>query len=200
MACRFDSCPLRQMLNKDNEKVSVDIILQPSIKTVQSIMYFQFRFMAWTPADMEEQDDRYGSEPFGYITAKVDNQLIGVTNLLKRSIKFHNQNILLGGFGGVCVHKDFRRQGFALKMLQAGIKELNKQNCDVAFLCTDLDLLSSLYSQVGFLPLNRQYKATGESGKVYFDKGGMIALVKSKDIFDRVLADSATFDLQGQDW
>ncbi|PIP88023.1 hypothetical protein COW80_02625, partial [Candidatus Beckwithbacteria bacterium CG22_combo_CG10-13_8_21_14_all_01_47_9] len=70
----------------------------------------------------------------------------------------------------------------------------------IALLCTDIKKLSQLYGPVGFVPLGRDYRATGLSGKIYLDSGGMIAPVNSPEIFRQVLDDKEILDIQGQDW
>jgi predicted acetyltransferase len=180
--------------------MEIKIINKPNRKITQTILYFQFRFMGATPEIKEYQDDRFGSLPFSYVIGCEGDRIIGVVNLLKRKIKFKEQNITLGGFGGVCTHAEFRRQGIARKLLQEGMKVLKKNKCDIAFLNTDPKRLGSLYGNVGFVPLPRKYKATGASGKIYLSEAGMIAPVCSKKIFELVLKDTEVFDLQGQDW
>jgi ribosomal protein S18 acetylase RimI-like enzyme len=180
--------------------MEIKIINRPNRKITQTVLYFQFRFMGATPEVMEIQDDRFGSLPFGYVIGYEGDLIIGVTNLLKRNIKFKEQDITLGGFGGVCTHSEFRRQGIATKLLKEGMKILKDNKCGIAFLNTDPNRLASLYNKIGFVPLQREYKATGASGKIYLGKSGMIAPVCSKKIFKLVLKDTDVFDLQGQDW
>lgn len=180
--------------------MEIKIINRPNRKITQTVLYFQFRFMGATPELKEYQDDRFGSLPFSYVIAYDGNRIIGTLNILKRKIKFRKQKIILGGFGGVCTHTEFRRQGIAQKLLEEGIKILINNKCDIAFLNTDPKRLGSLYGKFGFVPLPRKYKATGASGKIYLSQAGMIAPVCSKKIFDLVLKDTEVFDLQGQDW
>lgn len=180
--------------------MEIKIINKPNRKITQTVLYFQFRFMGATPEIMEIQNDRFGSLPFGYVIGYDGNQIIGVTNLLKRNIKFKEQNITLGGIGGVCTHSEFRRRGIAQKLLQESMKVLKRNKCDIAFLNTDINRLASLYGKVGFVPLQREYRATGASCKTYLCKAGMIAPVCTKKIFESVLNDIEVLDLQGQDW
>lgn len=77
---------------------------------------------------------------------------------------------------------------------------LRENKCDIAFLCTDIKKLSSLYSPFGFVPLNREYRSTGLSGKIYLDERGMIAPINSEQIFRNILQMREPFDLGGQDW
>ena len=180
--------------------MKIKVIINPDRKITQSVLYFQSRFMGWTKEDMKDQDDRYGSLPLAYVIAHERKEIVGVINLLKRKINFKIKTMLLGGIGGVCTHGDWRRQGIASRLLQKSLEVLKQQECDIALLCTDVNKLGKLYSQVGFAPLGRQYKATGLSGKIYLDDGGMIVPVNSQKLFNEVLNDKKTFDIQGQDW
>jgi len=180
--------------------MEIVINTNPDRQITQTVLYFQFRYIGWTSQDMITQDDRYGSLPFGYVLGYIGTNLVGVINLLKRTIIYHKKQLLLGGFGGVCTHKEYQRQGIATTLLRSGMDCLKKEMCDVAFLCTDLDTLAPLYEQVGFAPLRRPYTATGKSGTIYEDSGGMIAPICSQDIFQQILQDKSSFDIQGQDW
>lgn len=145
-------------------------------------------------------DERYGSEPFGYVVAELAGNLVGTVNILKRDITFAGTSIKLGGIGGVCVHEKHLRKGIATAMLQLAMTELKKTDCDIAYLCTDLASLSGLYGRVGFKALNRQSVSTGTSGKRYPAEDGMIAPVNSQEKFDLVMNSGEVFDLQGNDW
>ena len=161
-----------------------------------------FRLDDHTPEQMQEIYDKYGSEVnrFKYIFAFEGNMLVGQLILLKRHIHFQGKEILLGGIGGVCTHPDFQRQGIATKLLQTAMNELKKANCDIAYLCTDITKLGKLYGQVGFVPLNHNYKFTGKSGKEYIKSDAMIAPINSAEIFEEVLNSKELFDLEGQAW
>jgi len=187
-------------LSNTQTRMDIRVIEKPNRKITQSVLYFQFRFMEWTPEAVEYQDDRYGTIPFGYVVGYLDHEIVGVINLHKRRIEYRKRNLLLGGLGGVCTHLKHRQKGIASHLLIESMSALKRNNCDVAFLCTDLKKLGSLYAQVGFVPLNRAYKATGISGRTYYSEGGMIAPVCSNKIFNRLIEASEVFDLQGQDW
>ena len=40
--------------------------------------------MSWNSKELEIQDDKYGTVPFGYILGYENNKIIGVLNLFKR--------------------------------------------------------------------------------------------------------------------
>lgn len=180
--------------------MKIKVTTAPNQTIQQAVYNFQLRFMGFTAEELESQDDRYGSVPFGYVTGYNESEMVGVINLMKRNITFSERTINVGGIGGVCTHRDFRRQGIASELLVEGMKILKDERCDIAFLNADIKRHLSLYGTVGFVPLHRAYKATAASGKVYVEKNGMIAPVCSPEVFKRVLESSEVFDLQGQDW
>lgn len=178
---------------------SVPLELEKDSKALDALC---FHLEDHTPEQMQEIYDKYGSEEnrFKYIFAFEGNVLVGQIILLKRSIHFNGKEILLGGIGGVCTHPDFQRKGIATKMLDVAKEELKKENCNIAYLCTDITKLGNLYGQVGFVPLNRNYKFIGKSGKEYVKSDAMIAPINSREIFEEVLNSKELFDLEGQAW
>jgi len=72
-------------------------------------------------------------------------------------------------------------------MLKEAVKILKKWGCDIAYLCTAIEITRSLYGQVGFVPLNKPYTYYGRSGKLYKENNGMIASLNSLNIFEEIL-------------
>ena len=107
--------------------------------------------------------------------------------LHKRKVIFNNREVISGGVGGVCTHKDRRNQGIASLVLKEAVKILKKWECDIAYLCANIEETGYLYSQVGFVPLNKQNTYYGRSGKLYKENNGMIASLNSLNIFEEVL-------------
>lgn len=177
--------------------MKVKVVKNPDRKITQEILLFQFQFMGWKPEDMEMQRDRWSSLPFGYVLGYVGSELIGTVNLIKRDIIFNGKKIILGGIGGVCVHKSHRKKGYSKALLKIAMSELKKEKCDIAFLDTELN---NFYEKFGFCKLPSKYVAIGKSGKQYFDDSGMIAPVSSKSVFNFVFKSNLVFDLCGLDW
>lgn len=158
------------------------------------------------PTDTQHSDgkDRFCSEDdlIYYILATQNDQLIGETRVLKRTILFNGQKILLGGIGSVATHPDFRKQGLATKMVKKGMDLLKKEQCDVAYLCADAHSLKALefYESFGFRRLLQNHTYTGRSGKRYTDTDGMIGPVTSKKLFRTILATKTPFDIGKGNW
>ncbi len=153
-----------------------------------------------TPEHLALEREKFFSLPRAWILVFEDDQIIGRVLLHKRIIKFHEKDIILGGIGGVCTRQDKRNRGIATRMLKESMKILKSWDCDIAYLCAEIDKTGSLYGQVGFFPLNRPYIFYGQSGKLHEQSNGMIAPINSRDIFEEVLHSKEKLHLGNGNW
>jgi len=155
-----------------------------------------------SPQRLVEKKDKFFTIPIAYLLVIENNLVIGVIELYKREISYLEEKIILGGFGGVCTAKNKRRRGVATALLKKGMRELKSQSCDIAYLCTDVDDpgMLTIYSQVGFTPLNKPYTYLGKSGKRYTEEDGLIAPVKSKDKYNFVVEGKEIFNIGIGNW
>lgn len=153
-----------------------------------------------TPEHLAQEDEKFFSQPKAWILAFEADEIIGRVLLHKRTITFGRKKIILGGIGGVCTRKDKRNQGLASIMLKEAIAILKEWDCDIAYLCADIEKSGSLYSRVGFIPLNRPYSFHGRSGKLHEQHNGMIALLNSREIFEEVLQAQEIFHIGSGNW
>jgi len=149
-----------------------------------------------------EHKNKYCSEKdiFGYLVAFEGDEMVGGSKLFKRKIKNVGKLLTLGGFGGLWTRKDKRRRGVATVILKEGMKVLKSKNCDIAYLCTDINKLKDLYAKVGFVPLVKDYTFIGKSGKRYLEDDGMIAPVNSEKKFKQILEDKKPLDIGVGNW
>lgn len=153
-----------------------------------------------TPKLLADEEEKFFSQPKAWLLAFEDEQIIGTTALHQRKIQFNKNDIILGGIGRVCTHKDRRRQGIASLMLKEAMKTLRKWECDMAFLCANVKESGSLYAQVGFVPLKRPYTYSGRSGQLYEEHNGMIAPINSYDIYEEVFQSTQKLHLGPGNW
>ncbi len=153
-----------------------------------------------TARRLAEQEDKYFSPPKAWLLVFEGDQIIGRILLHKREIAFDGRKVVLGGIGGVCTHRDKRRQGIATVMLKKAMEILKGWGCDIAYLCTNPKKTSSLYSKVGFVPLNKPYTYYGRSGKLYEDSDGMIAPVNSTELFEEIIHSQQKLHLGTGNW
>ena len=162
------------------------------------------RSFSWheTGQEKETEQDKFCSQKdqIGFVLSLNNNQLIGAVIILKRLIKFNGVNLILGGIGGVSVLRKYRRQGMATVMLKTAMENLQRENCDLAYLCTDIEKLKKLYTPAGFVALNRPHTFLGKSGKRYTEHDAMVAPVNSLEKFQAVLADNKPFDIDRGNW
>ena len=149
---------------------------------------------------LEEEEDKFFSQPKAWLLAFEKDQIISTTGLHCRKIHFGNKDIVLGGIGRVCTRKDRRRQGIASLILKEAVKTLREWDCDIAFLCANVKESGDLYAQVGFVPLNKPYTYSGRSGKLYQEINGMIAPLNSFEIFEEVLQSTKKLNLGAGNW
>lgn len=153
-----------------------------------------------TPELLGEEEEKFYSQPKAWLLVFENDQIIGTTALHQRKIQFDNKDVVLGGIGRVCTRKGRRRQGIAVKMLEEAVKTLRKWACDMVFLCANVKESGNLYTQGGFVPLNKPYTYTGRSGKLYEESNGMIASINSYEIFEEVLHSARKLHLGLGNW
>ena len=150
-------------------------------------------------ATIREFQDRFCSEGdiSQHVLAVDRDEVIGMVLAYRRVLDGGRPPVTLGGIGSVYVAPVCRGVGIARRLVHLAMTELDRAGCDLAFLCANLDdpQLIRLYGGVGFAPLGRPYTYTGESGAPYTGQDGMIAPVRSPDVFIRVLGQPEPFDI-----
>ena len=159
-------------------------------------------FLDFTEAKLEENKDKFCSQKdkIGYLLALENQKIIGILVLLKRRLIFNHQKLILGGFGGLCVVEAKRKQGIATALLKKGVVRLKREDCDIAYLCTDIKQLGNLYKPFGFVALNREHSYLGKSGKRYIEDDAMVAPINSREKFQAVLSDKKIFNIGRGNW
>ena len=66
--------------------MEVKTILNPSVKIEEEITAFQLKFFGFSKEDLTIHDEKYGSEPFGYVVGYKKGEMVGVLNLIKRDL------------------------------------------------------------------------------------------------------------------
>lgn len=169
-------------------------------------MELKFKVIDKIPAELKIRLDKFSDENWGEhvdsdderrsnlfdndksaVVARVNKKLVGLLFIHFRKIKFDNKTVKLGGVGGVVVDKNLRRKGIATALLKRAILEMKKKGVDISMLGTDIDKLEGLYAKAGFTRLGRPYYFINIKGEQKTENGGMIAPVKSNEIFNFIL-------------
>jgi predicted N-acetyltransferase YhbS len=157
-----------------------------------------------TPEQYAEHRDRFCNmgDSIKWIVAVLGDDVVGLTIAYRRFVNVQGQRLTLGGIGDVCVEPAYRRQGIASRLVQAAMRELELAGCDVAYLCALLEQpgLTELYGLAGFRRLHQGHTYRGASGRRYVDHDGMIAPVRSRELFEAVLQQSEPFDIGRGNW
>lgn len=174
---------------------------------VTSIATFRAKNPGRTTSSSEEEqkihNDKYCSDGdiSQWIVALEDDQVVGTVAVFSRDIRFNNQVVKLGGIGKVRVALDKRRKGVGSQVMKAAMKQLHENSVDVAFLCTDLEsFLVEWYQRYGFEILPKEYTFVGTSGEKYVQNDGMLAPIRSRDIFEQIMSNSEILDLGKGNW
>lgn len=182
--------------------ISLNDITSELMSKISELLEFCFTTKNKTPKQKKEHDDKYCSKKdrIGFSYCKKNGQIVGVLIILKRKILYQGEEITLGGVGGACTDKKFRRRGISTNLLKIAVEKLKTEKCDIVYLCTDTKKLSKLYEPFKFKKLEKRYTYLGKSGKRYYEWGGMIAPINSQSLFQRILKDKKCFDIGTGNW
>ena len=154
------------------------------------------------PQRVLNSKDTHYSNPVEYILVFNKTELVGIQMLFLRKVIFENQNILIGGLGGLCVKKEFREKGIAKQLLAIAMSEMQKLSCDVSILFTNIKnpRYLKLYGAYGFKVLNREYSFMSKSGKICTGKSAMIAPINSSKKYDLIVNSNKILNIGAGEW
>lgn len=147
-----------------------------------------------TKAEIKVHRDKYwsGKDVVCWIIAFERKKVIGIAVIYKRKLNLNGKKILLGGIGRLRVAMNKRKQGVASKIMSTAMIQLSTFNCDVALLCTDTkSFLADWYKKYGFVLM---------SNKRYSDNRGMLAPIKSEEIFNQIQNSKEVLDIGEGNW
>lgn len=148
----------------------------------------------FSDVNSEEVSEDFIAESFGRLFAIEGGEIIGMLGLFKRVVKFEDEEIILGGMGGVCVTENMRGQGIATKLLQKGLEILKEQGCEIACLNVNREKQAyKLYEKLGFEFLNRDISYEDVNGKIKYDGNSMFIPLNSKEKYQKVMNSRAVF-------
>ena len=157
-----------------------------------------------TAADHINMDEKFCSEAdlVYYILTHEGDRVIGEARVYKRVIAYDNTKIVLGGIGSVGTHPDKRQLGVGSAMLARAMELLEKEACDVAYVCADTysKPIVHMYGKFGFTFLGKPHTYLGKSGKRHTDIDGLLAPVGSQELFRIILKDPMPFDIGVGNW
>lgn len=124
-------------------------------------------------ADEESSKLDFFDLPRLMVLAEEVGEVVSGLVVLMKTVIINNKFFMVGGIGGVVTHTEYRRKGYATKVLKICLEYLKKGGVDVALLCTDLDRLGEFYGAVGFERLDKPYYFLDKNDVEKSDQMGM---------------------------
>jgi len=156
-----------------------------------------------TKAEIKVHRDKYwsGKDVAYWIIAFERKNIVGMAVIYKRKLNLNGKKILLGGIGRLRVAMNKRKQGIGNIIMNFAMMQLSKINCDVVLLCTDTQsFLVTWYEKFGFALMSKTITYLGESGKRYSDNRGMLAPIKSEEIFSQIQNNKEILNIGNGNW
>ncbi len=148
----------------------------------------------FSDVDPKEIEECFYVVGFGMLIALVEDRIVGLAGLFKRTVNFDRKRIILGGIGGICVHQDMRKKGIASKLVHKGLEILKDKKCDVACLNTDLlKTVYKFYAKMGFNLMKRKISFEDVHGNIRYDTGTMFMPICSKQLYNHIMKSKETF-------
>jgi len=173
-------------------------------EAVRALARASFHVPDETAEQRAERRDRFSGQAdiIKQVLALKDDEVVGLAIACRRNVEIATGPVVLGGIGDVCVAPEHRRLGIATRLTQAALHELDLAECDVAYLCAEVHKpgLPTLYGRLGFVPLSRGHTYLGASGRRYVDHDGMLAPVRSRELFEAILQQREPFDIGQGNW
>jgi predicted acetyltransferase len=172
--------------------VEIDLIQENKLNHFQLTSIRRLQAHCFAQVDPRESEENFIAESYAKIIAKKNDNVIGYLSLYFREIIFDENKVILGGIGGVCVAKPWRRKGIATKMMKKGLLLLEKRGCDVACLNAN-EFGRHLYESIGFEMMNRKISFENIHGDLVFDEGTMFMPLLSNKVFNDIMNSKVTF-------
>ena len=124
----------------------------------------------------------------------VDGKLVSLVILSKHIIRVGSQSLTIAGVGGVATHPDWRRQGFARRLLKAAEDLMRSEGCyDFGMLFCDPKMIP-YYSNCGYTQIHNPLFIMQRGQRVAFDDNEMVLSISGKPWPEGVV------DIPGSPW
>ena len=181
-----------------------DTLSQPLLSDARALSRASFAAPGRTVEQETEHRDRFCNmhDAIKWIVALDKGAVVGLTIAYRRERELRRRPFVLGGIGDVCVDPRYRRQGIASRLVHEAMRALEAAGCDVAYLCAVLEKthLPALYGQAGFVRIPQGHTFLGASGRRYTDYDGMVAPIRSRELFDAIVRQPEPFDIGEGNW
>lgn len=152
--------------------------------------------LAFFEEDSDDYDDgiQWIEESNWDILGCVDGKLVSHIILSKHIIRVGSQSLTIAGVGGVATHPDWRRQGFARRLLKAAEDLMRSEGCyDFGMLFCDTKMIP-YYSRNGYTLVHNPLFIMQRGQRVPFNDNKMVLPISGKPWPEGVV------DIPGSPW
>ena len=174
--------------------IHISFVLEEDLTSEQKKQIVTLNQESFGDVSPEEAEENFIAKPYARLFAYDDNKAVGTVQLFKRENEFAGRKFLLGGIGGVCVTRTYRRQGIGTQMLEKAVEVLKKEGCEIACLNTEpTENAFPLYERIGFRLMKRDISFENSKGQIVHDYGTMFVPLDSDELFDTIMQSTETF-------
>ena len=181
------------MVYNPHMDIRISFVLEKNLTPEQKRQITILNEESFGNVSKREIEENFIAKPFARLIAYDSEQAVGTLQLYKRENEFSGTTFSLGGIGGVCVAKHFRRRGIGKQLVEQAMMKLREQECDVVCLNTEPDESAfRLYEKIGFKLMEREVSFENSRGNIVRDYGTMLAPLNSKKTFDLIMKSKLT--------
>ena len=177
------------------------IVIVEQLSEIQELALGAMQKITFPDVDDDEAREDFFHPKSAHVLALEGEEVVGWAGIHEKNIEYEGRKIRLGGYG-IGTHPDWRRKGIANKLAESALQYLAGRGCDIAFLSVELPNAASikLHQKNGFVHLPVQFSWRDVHGTLKEDRGGMIAALNSKPLFELVLNGQSVFHVGDGYW
>lgn len=180
------------------EKTTLDVLIQPSdaiseelnreIDTLDHLAFFE----------EGETDDilniEWAASSQWEVLGRLEGRLVSRIAIIQRSINVGDQTVRIAGIGGVATHPDWRRNGFARRLLQASLDFIRSTNAFDFSMLFCADEMIPYYGKSGYSQVHNPLYIWQKGQRVPFNDNKMVLPVSGMSWPE------GEVDVQGAPW
>jgi|GEM_PF-658982 len=134
------------------------------------------------------------ASPTALLLGKLDGRVVSIVGILKRVIIAGRKSIQVVGLGGVATHPDFRRRGYAQRLIDAaGVWIKRQTDCSFGMLFCSREMLG-YYERSGWLEVANPLYIEQKAGRMPLNSPKMVLPIGTARWPD------GEVDIQGKPW
>ena len=180
----------------------ITVVEEGDLSSEQKDEFLQLAMSCFADVTAEEVEDDFCRPSVARVLAYRVGELVAGAEVFAREVEYEGQGIALGGFGPF-TRDDLRGQGIGTAVCTAAMNYLRECGCDLAFLSVGSEdegperyhARLRFYARLGFEALDRPFVYANVRGEPREDTGGLIAPLRSRHLFEKILHGETRFSL-----